>query len=605
MSREGAVILVAGSPDNYPLEYYDRGSGTYQGVVPRLLSRFAEETGYDIQYYSPGEEDQRAHLARNRQVDLISACSEDERFLHTQGEPIEILTVERGGETVTYQLWLTQAAPSALRQELSDFMAGVGQQQTAGLLVDAAAGRAPVPRWQESLTAGLGIAAALLAVIAVLLARACLRQRRRGKKDRETDPLTGLGNERFLRSRYLSVISEESRVLYTAVYFYADAEQLEKVRGPQDKEEMLRRTAAVLRRYAGEHDVLARVADAGFLLLRRTAGGEELRQWLSMAQASLDEVCRELRMCRVTAGLYALRERDWELDDVLARSGQAAAQAAREGKPYLEYTDAMHSRVQEEKRFCAELPRALERGEFLLYIQFYVDAGSLAVAGGEALARWQHPEKGFLTPWRFIPVFERADLIDRLDFYMLERCADFLDRLHGHVQTGFFLSCNLSRKTFAAEDFPDRCRRLLEGRRFARDLLVLELTGGADADGDRIRRNARQMQDMGLRVLLDDFGKDLTSFAELAGFPADGVKLNRGLVAGAETPRGKALLDSIIRIGHDLDLAVLADGVENRAQSDILRRLCCDAMQGYAFFRPLPEWEARRQLLEAGERNER
>ena len=83
------------------MEYYDRESGTFEGVIPRLLSRFAEETGYDIQYYDPGTEDQRSQLARNQQVDLISACSTDDEFRHTQDEPVEILTIERGGEAVT------------------------------------------------------------------------------------------------------------------------------------------------------------------------------------------------------------------------------------------------------------------------------------------------------------------------------------------------------------------------------------------------------------------------------------------------------------------------------------------------------------------------
>ena len=113
----------------------------------------------------------------------------------------------------------------------------------------------------------------------------------------------------------------------------------------------------------------------------------------------------------------------------------------------------------------------------------------------------------------------------------------------------------------------------------------------------------RKIQTLGLRVILDDFGKDLGALAVLADFPADGVKLNRRLVEGVKTPRGEALLRSVVRIGHDLDLAVLASGVESRSQADSLQRLHCDAMQGYEFFRPLPEWEARRQLFETGERS--
>lgn len=595
--------MVAGSPDRYPMEYYDRESGTFEGVIPRLLSRFAEETGYDIQYYDPGTEDQRSQLARNRQVDLISACSTDDEFRHTQDEPVEILTIERGGETVTWQLWVTEVAPSGLAEELSEFMAGVGEEVTAGLLVDVSESRAPAPRWHEPVMAGLGIAVVLLAAVIGLLVRVYLRQRRRSEHDRETDPLTGLGNERYLQRRYLSVISEENRVLYTAAYFHVDTERLESVRGQEERDELLRRTASTLRQYAGEHDLPARVADTGFLLLRRTSGEEELQQWLTLVLASLEEVCEAVRLCRVSAGVYPLQTQDWALSEVIARSGQAAREAAREDKPYLVYTSAMRSRLQDEKRFCAELARGIERGEFLLYIQFYVDAHSRDIAGGEALVRWQHPEKGFLTPHRFIPAFECADVIDQLDYYMLERSAAFLDHLARHAQSAFFLSCNISCRTFADADFPNRCQKILEQYRFSRELLILELTGDFHSYEKQVTQNARKIQTLGLRVILDDFGKDLGALAVLADFPADGVKLNRRLVEGVKTPRGEALLSSVVRIGHDLDLAVLASGVESRSQADSLQRLHCDAMQGYEFFRPLPEWEARRQLFETGERS--
>ena len=93
---------------------------------------------------------------------------------------------------------------------------------------------------------------------------------------------------------------------------------------------MYKRQASTLRQYAGEHDLPARVADTGFLLLRRTSGEEELQQWLTLALASLEEVCEAVRLCRVSAGVYPLQAQDWELSEVVARSGQAAQMCIRD-----------------------------------------------------------------------------------------------------------------------------------------------------------------------------------------------------------------------------------------------------------------------------------
>ena len=127
MSTAG-LIYVAGNPDLYPLEYYDAESGTYQGVIPAFLEQFAQEAGYELQYFQPGEEDRRGELAQNRQVDIVSGCVDGE----IQGEQIPLFRAEADGEETEYCLVLTNVAREPLAEALPGYLSVVEQAAWSG-----------------------------------------------------------------------------------------------------------------------------------------------------------------------------------------------------------------------------------------------------------------------------------------------------------------------------------------------------------------------------------------------------------------------------------------------------------------------------------------
>lgn len=600
---EDVVIFVAGNPDLYPLEYYDTGTGTYEGVIPRLLARFSEETRYEIRYLQPGSADQREHLAENRQVDLISGCVAGEHIPHTLTDGITLVEAVENGESVVYQLLFTDLAPEAFQADLRQFFSQVSQEERTGLLLQV---REEVRDTQTDLMRnGLIALAAAFLILLCVLAAVVRRYRKRlsaEKQHTETDEVTGLGNRAFLEHHFPLLVTERTRTLYTAIGFYIDTDKMDRTCGHADTMQFLRHTAAILNEYTDQSDLLARVADAGFVLLK-VSMADSVRKWLPtvlMRIRDFSQLYEKPYNCEVNCGVYALHSDDWELEEILFRTLQSAQMAQRKETDYVICTQDVVREMAQERQLQGEIAAAFERGEFQLYIQFYVNARTGQIVGGEALSRWQHPDRGLLTPGYFVPMMERENLISRMDYYILDKVCALLGRLNEQGIHHFFISCNFSRKSFGAPDFVARCREILQNYVFPRELLILELTESAQTrDARQVLQNTQQVkQELGVQVVLDDFGVGFTSFYDLQEYPVDGIKLDKDLVDHVNTPKGRAIMRVMVKIGHELGLTTLVEGVETDEQVEILRELNCDVIQGFRFHHPVPVWEAEQKISE-------
>lgn len=599
---EEVVIFVAGNPDLYPLEYYNAGTESYEGVIPELLARFSEQSRYQVRYLQPGVSDRRSHLAENRQVDLISGCAPGESFPHSNTDGITVVEALEDGESVIYQLLFTDLAPESFQAELRQFFAQVSQEERTGLLLQV---REDVRDARSDLMRNglIGLAVAILVLLAVLAAVICRYRRRlrRDEQSKETDEVTGIGNEAFLTHNYPLLVTDRTRILYTAVCFYTDTDKMDRMCGHEDTVQFLRHTAAILNEYADQRDLLARVAGVGLVLLKSTSA-DTVQQWLPTALARIREFSRlygKPYSCEVNCGVYPLQSDDRDLDEILIKTLQSAQMACREETDYVLCSQDILRKIDQERQLQGEIALAFEREEFQLYIQFYVNARTYEIVGGEALARWQHPEKGFLTPGHFIPMMERENMIDRMDYYILEKACAFLDRMEKCRVQDFFISCNFSRKSFGAADFVERCGEIIRRYTFSRELLIFELTESVQArDAGQVLQNTRRVKgELGVQVVLDDFGAGFTSFYDLQEYPVDGIKLDKELVDHVNTPKGRAIMRVMVQIGHELGLTTLAEGVENDEQLGILQELRCDAIQGFRFYYPIPAWEAEEKLL--------
>ena len=278
--------------------------------------------------------------------------------------------------------------------------------------------------------------------------------------------------------------------------------------------------------------------------------------------------------------------------DVLRDADIAMYRAKAKGGASHEVFDrSMHSRAVELLRMETELRRAIERNEFQVFYQPVVTLTEGRLTGFEALIRWNHPERGMVPPVEFIHMSEETGMIIEIDRYVLrEACRqlqDWRSRIPGAAELS--VSVNLSVKQFARLDLADHVRGAV--REFGLDpaSLRLEITETVLLDSSpAATEQLEQLHQEGFRIYLDDFGTGYSSLSYLHRFPVHTLKIDRSFVLGMKPDGGgREIIRTIVALAQNLDLHVIAEGVETVMQRDALRELQCEFAQGYMFSRPV------------------
>ncbi len=263
--------------------------------------------------------------------------------------------------------------------------------------------------------------------------------------------------------------------------------------------------------------------------------------------------------------------------------------AKRKGSGVVIYDPAIDQSSQESLSLLSELRRALERDEFMLYLQPKLDLASGAVVGGEALVRWVHPEKGFIGPDNFIPFAETTGFIRMLTIWMMEKVAHLSAQLQAQgLQLKF--SVNLSTRDLLDQELPAAFGAILERHRLTPAALCLEITESAIMDDPaRAQATLDRLAAMGFALSIDDFGTGYSSLAYLKRLPVDELKIDKSFVMKMAQDQDDAkIVRSTVDLGHNLGLRVVAEGVESEEVWFLLRQMGCDQGQGYFMGKPMP-----------------
>lgn len=240
-------------------------------------------------------------------------------------------------------------------------------------------------------------------------------------------------------------------------------------------------------------------------------------------------------------------------------------------------------------KMARELRAALAEGQFELFYQPQVDRAG-TVVGAEALLRWNHPKRGYVPPDEFIPVAERVNLMPRIGSWVLKEAVQTLAGWTGREATErLVLSINVSADQFLMPDFVALVTGTLEAYAIAPARLKLELTESVFvADIDDLVEKMRALQAAGIGIALDDFGTGYSSLSYLRQLPLQQLKIDRSFVREVtESSRGASLAKNIARMGHDLNLQILAEGIETEEQFRFMLSCGCTRFQGYYFGRPV------------------
>ncbi|MCA1616723.1 MAG: EAL domain-containing protein, partial [Acidobacteria bacterium] len=290
-------------------------------------------------------------------------------------------------------------------------------------------------------------------------------------------------------------------------------------------------------------------------------------------------------------------------EDVLRDADTAMYRAKAAGKARHEIFDkGMHARAVALLRLENDLRRAVERGEFVVHYQPIVSLLDGAIRGFEALVRWQHPERGIITPTEFIPVAEETGLIIPLGRWVLREACD---RMRSWQDTfpqarGLTLSVNISGTQFMQPDLVEQVRRMLEETGFDPRLLQLEITESSVIENtETVTQMLVQLRALGVRLSMDDFGTGYSSLSYLHRFPIHTLKIDRSFISSCGRGDENEIVRTIILLARNMGMDVVAEGIETEQQLASLKDLRCEFGQGFLFSHPLDSDTAAR-LLEAG-----
>ncbi|RYF56786.1 MAG: EAL domain-containing protein, partial [Comamonadaceae bacterium] len=284
--------------------------------------------------------------------------------------------------------------------------------------------------------------------------------------------------------------------------------------------------------------------------------------------------------------------RSADLPEWLRQASIALGEAKRSGRNQCVVFEApMMERSVDRARMVTEVRQGLEKEQFLVHYQPIIDLATGRVTGAEALARWNHPTRGMVSPGVFIPIAEESGLILPLGEWVLRHATQAIAQRLGSLPPDFNLHVNVSARQLIQSDFTTLLKQALRASGLPPGQLTLELTESQRISDDDASARARltTLRAMGVKIAIDDFGTGYSSLTYLADLPFDCLKVDQRFVRTLlQTPQDAAIVVSVLSLARGLGVTVVAEGVESQAQASRLRELNCNAAQGYCFGYPAP-----------------
>ncbi|MCM2314082.1 MAG: EAL domain-containing protein [Thermoanaerobaculia bacterium] len=422
------------------------------------------------------------------------------------------------------------------------------------------------------------------------------------------DPLTGLPNRMLLEDRLRQVLAVRDREGSSCALLFVDLDHFKEINdslGHAAGDELLREVAARINSVLRLSDTLARFGGDEFVVLvPRVTSAEDA---MTVASKLIEAVRRPLRLAGsdllVTASVgIAISPEHGADGETLVRSADAAMyRAKRQGRnDFQVFTPAMSAPAKARPDLEARLLHGIENGELVLHYQPVVGLRSMRLVAIEALVRWNHPQMGMLLPANFVGVAERCGLIEPMGRWVIDRALSDIGRLQAAFGDELVMSINVSIGQVTSAGFPDEIEGALARAGVPASRLALEL-GEADAarELDAVGDALARLRELGVSLVVDDFGSGLSSVTRLARMPFEIVKLDRSLVAGISARGGEDLARAVIELAHALGKSVTAQGVETESQLTWLAALGCDRLQGHLIGHALPVGELIRERSEA------
>ncbi|MBI2312637.1 MAG: EAL domain-containing protein [Betaproteobacteria bacterium] len=422
------------------------------------------------------------------------------------------------------------------------------------------------------------------------------------------DVLTGLPNRNLLRDRVRQAIAYSQRYGHLVAVAFLDLDHFKFVNdslGHNVGDALLRTVAERLRACVRDADTVARYGGDEFVLVLFDQPSEE--HISSVLQRVITSVSKPFQVgdrdfLLTCSGGCSLHPQDGTDEETLLKNADAAMYRAKElGRNNFQFfTPEMNARVTERLSLEASLRRALERDELFLEFQPQVELATGRVIGAETLVRWNHPDLGCVPPSRFIALAEETGLIVGIGEWILDRALRQNKAWHEAGLPRLPVSVNMSARQSRHYDLVRTVAVALADSGIEPRYLELEITESMVVHGaEEFIAILERLGALGVQLAIDDFGTGYSSLSYLRRFPVDRLKVDQSFVRHVTAAAADArITQTIITLGHNLKLKVIAEGVETREQLEFLRASHCDEIQGYYFSKPLSAADYEKLLRE-------
>ena len=410
----------------------------------------------------------------------------------------------------------------------------------------------------------------------------------------QLDPLTGFGNRLMYAERIRALKAANATASAVFVIDLDRFKQVNDTLGHGAGDQLLTLVAQRIRASTRGTDTLIRLGGDEFAILvpdePRAEGLDALAQRLVRLLAQPFFVNGQQINIGASIGIATTTGDSERLDDLLHHADLALYDAKRRGRGcHSIFRARLEQRALERRAFEIDLRQALARGQFVLHYQPQISISEQRVSAFEALIRWQHPTRGLVRPREFIPLAEEIGEILPIGNWVIHRACD---QAMTWTDTALRVAVNVSPVQFASDDIIDVIRQALENSGLAPGRLEIEITEGLLLEeSPAIMQRLVAIKQLGVAIVMDDFGTGYASLSSLNNFPFSKIKIDKTFIQDGHSPRAKALVSGIIAMGTNLSMATSAEGVETAAQYAQIERDGCNIAQGYYIAKPMPAGE--------------
>lgn len=448
----------------------------------------------------------------------------------------------------------------------------------------------------------------LCVVIAAIIVY--VRNRREVYYAAYVDELTGLPSKTKHKMDAQELIDAQEKKYAYVTFDVDNFKYINEMFGYEYGNQVLIHIAKVLVNAVKQGELCARVSSDNFALLLEDAGTEtelvdRIRQMFrNITEESKPEEVINVSSLNFSCGIYCI-EGKMDINTIRANANLARTESKKSiVDEIIFYDENLKNRRVEEKEIEYEAEEALANKEFLVYFQPKYDVSSEKIIGAEALVRWNHPVRGMMSPGLFVPVFENNGFITEVDLYVLDQVCGLIESWINSGIPPICISVNLSRVHLHEQDLVKQLTEVVNRHKVPPEFIEFELTESAFYEKtDSLLRIMSEIKEAGFRLSMDDFGSGYSSLNLLRRLPVDVLKLDKVFLEECDEDdnetRGKRIVRHVISMAKDLEMEVLAEGVETLDQKEFLQTAKCDMIQGYFYARPMPLKEF--ELLYKGE----